>query len=30
MNEKTSINFIYFNLSAPTAGLAAVCLPDEV
>jgi len=30
MNEKTSINFIYPNLSAPIAGLAAVCLPDEV
>jgi len=30
MNEKTSINFICPNLSAPTAGLAAVCLPDEV
>jgi len=25
-----SINSIYPNLSAPTAGLAAVCLPDEV
>jgi len=30
MNEKTSINSIYPNLSVPTAGLAAVCLPDEV
>jgi len=30
MNEKTSINSIYLNLSASTAGLAAVCLPDEV
>jgi len=30
MNETTSINSIYPNLWAPTAGLAAVCLPDEV
>jgi len=31
MNEKkTSINPIYPNLSAPTAGLAAVFLPDKV
>ena len=30
MNEKTSINFIYPDLSATTAGLAAVCPPDEV
>jgi len=28
--KKTSTNSIYPNLSAPTAGLAAVCLPDEV
>jgi len=27
---KTSINSIYPNLSPRTAGLAAVCLPDEV
>jgi len=30
MNEKTSINYIFPNLSAPTAGLAAVCIPDEL
>jgi len=30
MNEKTSMKFIYSNLSASTAGLAAVCLPDKV
>jgi len=30
MNEKTSINSIYPNLSAPTAGIAEMCLPDEV
>jgi len=30
MNEKTSINSIYPNMFALTAGLAAVCLPDEV
>jgi len=30
MNGKTSINFIYFNLSAPTADFAAVCLLDEI
>jgi len=28
--KKTSVNFIYSNLWAPTADLAAVCLPDEV
>jgi len=30
MYEKTSINSIYPNLSALTAGFAAVCPPDEV
>ena len=30
INKKTSINSIYPNLLAQTAGLAAVCLPDEV
>jgi len=32
INVKTSINFIYPNLWAPTAGLlhAAVCRPDGV
>ena len=28
--KKTSINSIYDNLSAPTAGFAAVCLTGEV
>jgi len=30
MNEKKSMNSIYPNLLAPTAGLAAVRLPNEV
>jgi len=30
MNEKASINSIYSYLSTPIAGIATVCIPDEV